>query len=616
MTDLSAMPDADLLAALQGTAPATAPGLSDMTDEQLLAAHTATAPQMAGAARAAALPASNVLKGAVSTLGIPGDIVRGIGYVGGKGAEATLDPDPMTAAMAPMPTTPQVSTPQMLADAPGKPNVPAPSLHNPLDSESLMSLPRAAGLVDRSDLQPQGPGERLEAAAAQGAGAALPTLLTGGMTFPAIARTLAQGAGGGLGGEVGGTAGQAVGGAPGRFVGTLAGSLLGGAPGSTIGAALPRSIDPETAALAQAAAKHGINVSIGQASESPFVKYADSTVRQLPFSGYGAFDAGNQTAFNRAVAGTFGETADKITPDVLNSAYQRIGGVYNGVAARTNIPASGALLGDLQGVVDHARLNMSADSVEPVQRQALNIIDTAANNNGVISGRQFKDLTAKGGPIDTLQGSSDSGLRQAGQQFETVLKSHLAANATPEDVAALQQADTQYKALKTIEPLTMRADTAGGATPSTGDISPAALRARVAQNYDNAARAPLGQLPLKDLAQIGQRFLKEPPNSGTPSRLAVQNFMRAGEIAGGGALGAEHLAGVPMEYSLPPLAASMLLPRAVGSVLRTPAIRPGPTPLAAALLGGSPQLMDPNATLLIAPPQSLGPATTANSATR
>lgn len=571
-------------------------------------------PQMAGTERAVALPASNVLKGVVGTLGMPGDIIRGVGYVGGNAAQATLNPDPLSAAMAPN-APGQIVTPDMLADAPGKPNVPAASFHNPLDSESLMSLPRAAGLVDRPDLQPQNWGEKLEAAGAQGAGAALPIALTGGAGIPALAANIARGTAGGVGGEIGGTVGQSVGGTPGRVVGTLAGALLSGAPGAAFGAALPRSMDAETAALAQNAADRGITASVGAASDSPFVKYADSTVRQLPFSGYGAFDKANQTAFNRAVAGTFGETADKITPDVLNNAYQRIGNVYNGVAARTNIPASPQFLNDLQGVVDNARLNLSADSVEPVQRQAMNILDTAANNQGVISGRQFKDLTAKGGPIDTLQGSSDSGLRQAGQQFRSILQTHLAANAAPDDVAALQQADTQYKALKTVEPLTMRADTAGGATPSTGDISPAALRGAVAQSYTNAARAPLGQLPLKDLAQIGQRFMKEPPNSGTPSRLAVQSLIHAGEIVGGGALGGEHLAGVPMEYSLPPLAASMLLPRAVGSVLRTPAIRQGPTPLAAALMGAEPQLTGQNATPLIAPVPSV-PATTANSAPR
>lgn len=351
---------------------------------------------------------------------------------------------------------------------------------------------------------------------------------------------------------------------------------VGGAKGANMasraaGSMLPGAIDSGTQNLARAANDYGIQVPLGKISNSPFTRFLDSTVRRMPFSGYGAQDEANQAAFNKGVAGTFGEDAHKITPEVLNNAYHRIGGVYDDVASRTNIPATPQFMNDLQGVVDNARLNMSADSVMPVERQAMNVIDTAANNGGVIGGKQFKDLTAKGGPISTMQASSDSGLRQAGNQLRGVLQSHLTANASPEDVAALRQADTQYKSLKTVEPLTMRADTAGGPTPSTGDVSPAALNARVVQQYDNAARAPLGQLPLKDLGQIGQRFLKEPSSSGTSERSGIQEMIGHGGQLAAGLTGAMmgHEAGVPLHVTLPSLAAAMIGPRVVGSYLRS-----------------------------------------------
>lgn len=407
----------------------------------------------------------------------------------------------------------------------------------------------------------------------------------------------------------------------------LASALIGSVVGSkgantatrAAGSMLPGAIDSGTQNLARTANDYGIQVPLGKISNSPFTRFLDSTVRRMPFSGYGAQDEANQGAFNRGVAGTFGEDAEKITPQVLNQAYDRLGTGYNDIANRTNIPVTPQFMNDLQGVVDNARLNMSADSVEPVQRQAMNVIDTAANNNGVIGGQQFKDLTAKGGPISTMQSSSDSGLRQAGSQLRNVLQTHLTANATPEDVAQLSQLDTQYKALKTVEPLTMRADTAGGPTPTTGDVSPAALNARVVQQYDNAARAPLGQLPLKDLGQIGQRFLKEPPSSGTAERSGIHDMMsHGGQIAGGlgAAMMGAHETGMPLHVAIPSMAAAMVGPRLVGSYLRSS----GPvntalygqslSPLAQALmvqqrLNGSqqPQL-----------PASGAPATTANSA--
>jgi len=171
--------------------------------------------------------------------------------------------------------------------------------------------------------------------------------------------------------------------------------------------------------------------------------------------------------------------------------------------------------------------------------------------------------------VETLKNSTDSGLRNAGQQLDSVLKSHLAANATPEDIALLRQADTQYKALKTVEPLTMRADTIGGATPSTGNVSPAAVLSRVGQQYQNAPRAALGDIPLKDLGQIGQRFLKEPASSGTAERSGIAHLMETGIGAGAALIG--HEAGVPLHYSLPSLAAALVAPRVIGSYLRSPA---------------------------------------------
>lgn len=351
---------------------------------------------------------------------------------------------------------------------------------------------------------------------------------------------------------------------------------VGGAKGANMasraaGSMMPGAIDAETLGLARQADAMGIKVPLAKISNSPFVRYLDSTVRRMPFSGYGPMDEANQTAVNRNVVGAFGENASKMTPEVINNAYDRMGTGYDDVASRTNIPVTPQLMNDLQGVVDNSRLNMSADSVVPVERQAMNVLDTAANNNGVLGGKQFKDLTAKGGPISTLQSSTDSGLRQAGDQLRGVLQSHLTANATPEDVAQLRQLDTQYKALKTVEPMAMRADTIGGATPSTGDVSPAGLLSRVNQSYTNAARAEPGQIPLKDIAQVAQRFLKEPNSSLTAERSGIQGMMdHGGQLASGiGAAIMGHEAGVPLHVTLPSLAAAMVGPRLIGSYLRS-----------------------------------------------
>lgn len=312
---------------------------------------------------------------------------------------------------------------------------------------------------------------------------------------------------------------------------SAAASLLGGKVGAGVanfGAAATGlkppaggSLPIEDAQLAQRAQALGIPLNIAQVSRSPAAKYAYSLTGKMPMSGAHPFEEAQRGSWTRAVTKTFGEDSDKVTPEVLQAARDRIGNDFNGVAARTTIPMSNQFMTDLQGIVNRAKLTMSADSVKPVENQAMNIVDTAANNGGDIGGRAYIDLTAKGGPLDTMMQSSDSGLRQAGIQLRSIIDNHLQANAAPQDLATLQQARAQWKAMKTVEPLTLRADTPGSATPSTGDINPAALRSAVNQSYKNAALAPLGKVPLNDLAKIGQRFLKEPGSSGSGERWAL-----------------------------------------------------------------------------------------------
>ena len=634
MADLSHISDADLSALYQPSSP-----LAGMSDADLSALHAQNVPQITGAAREVAMPASNVAKGVISALALPGDVARGVTMLGGAKAVGDLQGNPFPdaqsnygASMAPR----QMVTPQMLAAAPGRSDIPAPTGHNPLDSESLYGLGKLAGVIDRPDLQPQSAREKYEGAAFQGVGAALPMIATGGaQPISALAKSLMQGGAAGAGSAIGGDLGAAVGGVPGQVIGTGLGALAGArqAPGGggNIASLIPSGMDAETAALAQVARNHGINVSLGQASSTPFVKYADSVARRMPFSGYGNFDRGQQAAFNSAVTKTFGENADKITPAVLDAAQTRIGGVMNGVAARTSAPFDSALQGELGHINDLAVMSgLQPGQADAVGRQLDNIAGHALQNGGslapgvsiqklqpgelirhvtggTIPGNVYQNLTKRGEALDLLQGNRSTTAGQLGGQIRDSLDSALSRGASPADLALLQDARTQYKALKTVQPLTMRADALGGATPTTGDISAAGLLGRVNQQYPTAAMQGLGEIPLKDLAQVGQRFLKEPPSSGTSERMSVGHLAELGGALAAPLLG-EH-AGVPLSYSVPPLAAAMIAPRMIGSVMRSPALPAGDqTPLLNALMGGSPQIQQMAGPRAISTPTSNYPA--------
>jgi hypothetical protein len=71
------------------------------------------------------------------------------------------------------------------------------------------------------------------------------------------------------------------------------------------------------------------------------------------------------------------------------------------------------------------------------------------------------------------------------------------------------------------------------AAATTGDISPAGLMQAVRASYGDMAYTGGGG-DLGNLARIAQRFLKEPPDSGTAGRLsALEAMTRAGGTIGG-----------------------------------------------------------------------------------
>src|SRR5260221_13896246 len=89
--DLSQLSDADLQA-LMGGQPSAAPAagvnppmvggpstpspLQSMSDEEFMQHYANSAPQMTGIAREVALPASNVAKGALASIGMPGTLAQ------------------------------------------------------------------------------------------------------------------------------------------------------------------------------------------------------------------------------------------------------------------------------------------------------------------------------------------------------------------------------------------------------------------------------------------------------------------------------------------------------------------------------------------------------------
>lgn len=269
-------------------------------------------------------------------------------------------------------------------------------------------------------------------------------------------------------------------------------------------------VSAEVAALAQEAQARGIPLRADQISTNPFLKTAGDAVNRMPWTGGDTFREQQHKAFNRAVAVTFGEQADAITPTVMNRARDRIGQAFNDVASRTRVPVQNdpQLLGELGRIETQAASVIPGDRSNAIRNQVTDILDKAIQHNGNVSGEAWQALTKRGSVLDDLTTSGDPDVRRYAMQIREALNDALERSAPPQVMAQLRQARSQWRAMRTVEDLVAKAP--------TGDVSAPLLMAKAMANDPQMAYTGGGELGT--LARIGQQFLKSPPNSGSPER--------------------------------------------------------------------------------------------------
>lgn len=296
-----------------------------------------------------------------------------------------------------------------------------------------------------------------------------------------------------------------------------------------------QTVSPDVAALADAAqTKYNIPLRTGQilgANGDRGAAYADSNLLGSS-ARFRANAEAQRDAWMRGVTGTYGDPSGDVGPQALTAAKATVVAPMNDVAGRTNIVAD-PVQTQIGGIIADAQKVLPDNEVAPLLKLAESVGDV--RQGPVIPGEAYQALTRTGAPLDRLIQSSDPNVSHYAAQIRGALDDGLQASAAPEDVAALQNARWQYKNLLTVAKLAPRAD------PVTGAISPALLRGAVNTNFKNSAFAGAGDLG--ELAQIGQAFMKEPPQSGTAPR--VKDMLSSLGI-GAGAAGATELAQVAL----------------------------------------------------------------------
>ncbi len=378
--------------------------------------------------------------------------------------------------------------------------------------------------------------------------------------------------------------GAIIGGAYGAGSGETAEERLSGAEhgafvGGTIGAAAPYAVSgatnairravtpvgvaPERQAAAATLAREGIETTAGQRTGSRGLRYAESEI-----GGGRAEDVIERQSeqFTAAALRRAGIDANRATPEVIDRAFDQIGGQFDRLGGRNQLIPDRQMIDDIQAAVQDYRA-VAANPVPAVDNFVRAVSAAARNNPNGIPGSTYQsmrsqiDRYARSAPPEAAQA-----LRGLRTSLDDAMERGLAASGSP-DLGEWRAVRGAYRNMLVLE----QAATGAGENAAAGLISPSALRNATInkQGRRNYAR---GRGDFDELARAGEMLMKAMPNSGTAGRLKAQN-VGAGLLAGGGALAG----------GLPGMVAGLVAPRLAGAAMMS---RPGQAYLSNGAMAG------------------------------
>jgi hypothetical protein len=271
--------------------------------------------------------------------------------------------------------------------------------------------------------------------------------------------------------------------------------------------------------------------------------------------------------FTAAALRRVGENANRATPEVVDQAFNRIGGEFDRLAAGNTMTADRQLATGVRGAVDDYNNLVSPPNRTPAVMNFVNELATAVQrNNGNLPGEVYQSLRSRMERAARGMGNNPearTALREIRETIDEAMERSIARSGNQADLGAWREARNQYRNLLVIE----RAATGAGEGAAAGLISPAKLRESTVntQGRRNYAR---GNGEFSELARAGVHVMSPLPNSGTPGRLSAQNLgMGLSSIAGGLIGGGAGAAVDPVSGGVGGAAgmlAGALLPRAAG----------------------------------------------------
>lgn len=423
-------------------------------------------------------------------------------------------------------------------------------------------------------------------------------------------------------------AGQATKGTALETPARIAGAILGAKAPAPLERAAARVATPlpasaERMVAAETLRDAGVEPTAGMLTGSPALRRAESTLGSAPFAGGAypkALDRVN-SQFTNYVAKQFGEDTDRITPEVLERARDRLGNQFEAASNGMEIEHTKNFGNAISQIsADLMNEGLSKDEVTRVEKLLENVTKgfvTNSKGKAMMDGEAYQTLTRRDTPLDRAMRDANpniayyatrtrSALDDAAQEtVDTAVKNAYKRGKVggPAQARAMQlaQAAEQLRDARRQWFNMMAAQgsvTRAGGASAEGIVTPQALRGQLTNTVDRKTAYALGRSDLAKVARAGNLLTEGLPNSNTAERSWLTAVPSA--LIGGAALG-EPMSGILLGASAPGLTGRALLSPWVQSYLKNQrfadylnAPRTGPTTARAAQIatGALPRLTD------------------------
>lgn len=291
----------------------------------------------------------------------------------------------------------------------------------------------------------------------------------------------------------------------------MLGSLVGGfAPEMVKKVVTPHPASADRQRMAKALEGEGVDLTAGQKTGNDALFYKES---QTGGGAYNDIRNRQKDQFTSAALRKAGiEAADAGTPDVFNEAHRVLGAEFDRLEGY-GIQPDTRLFEDLVTVRDKYQAYTAQSQQVPGIQRAIDDVAGKAQQGVPIDGTWLKRLgTELRDEARKARVSDPAKAETLNELIETLddAVERTISNVSPDDAGAFRDVRTKYRNLLTLEE--------AAANNPAGQISPAGLTGAT-KKMETRKGYSRGFGPFNKMAREGDMVMREPPNSGTASRL-------------------------------------------------------------------------------------------------